>query len=286
MYPILGRYGPFFLYSYTVVMALGLACGVGLTAWLERRDGAHHPGWIDGLIVAIVAGLAGGRAGFVIANWTYFSEEPGEIGLVWQGGLSYHGALLAGMLGLLTWAVWRRRSFARVSGLFAPGLVLVSAFGWLACWFEGCAYGREAAFGPLVADLPDSYGVYALRYQTQLMGVIFCLLIFPLIYALRNRLRPGLLLGFTLVLLSAGRLVITLFRGDGVMRLSADGVIRLGGNGVPILGSLRWDTVLDGSIAIVVLLLVGLTATWRLVSPLPDGRRSPGKDKVRSKLWK
>ncbi len=258
MYPILDRYGPFFLYSFTVVMAIGLACGIGLTAWLERRDGDNHPSWIDGLIIAIFAGLAGGRAGFVIGNWTYFTEEPGQIGLVWQGGLSYHGALLAGILGLLAWATWKRQSFAQLADLFAPALVLVSAFGWLACWFDGCAYGRVTTFGPLVADLPDSLGVFSLRYQTQMMGLILCLLILPAIFALRGRLRPGMLFGLTLLLLSAGRIVVTLFRGDAVALFGVDAV--------PFWGSLRWDTVLDGSMAVVVLLLLGLTAIWRLVA--------------------
>jgi phosphatidylglycerol:prolipoprotein diacylglycerol transferase len=273
MYPILGRYGPFFLYSYTVVMAIGLACGIGLTAWLERRDGGHHPGWIDGLIVAMFAGLLGGRIGFVIANWAYFLEEPGQIGLVWLGGLSYHGALVAGALGLLAWAVWKRQPRAQLFDLFAPALVLVSAFGWLACWFEGCAYGRETTFGPLAADLPDSFGVFALRYQTQMMGLILCLLIFPAIIALRGRLRPGWLFGFTLVLLSAGRVIVTLFRGDAatlfgvdaVTFFDADAVTFFGAEAVPILDALRWDTVLDGAIGMAVLLLVGLTAIWRLV---------------------
>ncbi|UCG25050.1 MAG: prolipoprotein diacylglyceryl transferase [Chloroflexota bacterium] len=249
MYPIIGRYGPFFLYSYTVVMAVGLAAGIGLTAWLERRDGDHRPGWIDGLIVASLAGLVGGRAGFVVANWTYFSEEPGQIGLVWQGGLSYHGALLVGLLGLLVWTAWRGQVLAQYAGLLAPALVLVSAFGWLACWFEGCAFGRETTFGPLAADLPDSYGVFGLRYQTQLLGLALCLLLFPVTLAIRGRLRPGLLFGLTLILLSAGRLVVTLFRGDEI----------------GMLGPVRWDTVLDGALVVLVLLALAITTIWRFI---------------------
>lgn len=247
MYPILDRYGPFFLHSYTVIMAVGLATGIVLTAWLERRDGGNRPGWIDGLIVALLAGLIGGRAGFVVGNWTYFSEEPGQIGLVWQGGLSYHGALLVGLLGLLVWTAWRRRPFAQYAGLLAPALVLVSAFGWLACWFEGCAFGRETTFGPLAADLPDSYGVFGLRYQTQLLGLVLCLLLFPAAMALRGRLRPGLLFGLIIIFLSASRIVVTLFRGDEVL----------------MLGPARWDMVLDGAIALVVVLILVFAGVWR-----------------------
>jgi phosphatidylglycerol:prolipoprotein diacylglycerol transferase len=240
MHPILARYGPFFLYSYTVVMAIGLAAGIALTAKLAQREQGRWPGWIDGLIVALLFGLVGGRAGFVLANRTYFAEEPGQIGLVWQGGLSYHGALLAGLLGLLIWTVWRRRSFAEYAGLMAAALVLVSAFGWLACYLEGCAYGREATFGFLVSDLPDSFGVFGLRYQTHLMGLVLCLALFPVAIVGRRYLRPGLLFGISLVLLSIIRLIVSLFRGDEA----------------PYLGSLRWDTVLDGAIVIITLSLL------------------------------
>lgn len=247
MHPILARYGPFFLYSYSVVMALGLAAGIGLTVWLERRSERQLPSWIDGLIVALVAALVGGRVGFVIANWSYFADEPDQIALVWQGGLSYHGALLAGFMGLLGWTAWKRRSFAEHSGLLAPALVLVSVFGWLACYLEGCAYGRETTFGFLAGDLPDSYGVFAIRYQTQLMGMVLGLLLFPLVLIGRQRLSPGQLFGLSLALLSAIRVIVSLFRGDEMGQL----------------GALRWDTLLDGSIAVVTLSLLVLAAIGR-----------------------
>lgn len=247
MHPILARYGPFFLYSYTVVMAFGLAAGIGLTAWLERRSQDRLPGWIDAVLVAAFAGLVGGRAGFVIANRPYFAQEPGEIALVWQGGLSYHGVLLAGLLGLLAWSVWQRRTFTSYAGLLAPALVLVSAFGWLACYLEGCAFGREATFGILAGDLPDSYGVFALRYQTQLMGLVLCLLLLPAAILARRRLRPGPLFGLSLMLLSAIRVAVSLFRGDKV----------------PLLGAWRWDTVIDGSIIVLTLLVLVAVAIRR-----------------------
>ena len=37
MHPILTRYGSFFLYSFTVVMIVGIAAGLGITAWRARQ---------------------------------------------------------------------------------------------------------------------------------------------------------------------------------------------------------------------------------------------------------
>jgi phosphatidylglycerol:prolipoprotein diacylglycerol transferase len=221
-------------------MALGLAFAILVTARLAKRDQPRWPGWLDGLIIIALFALIGGRAGFVLANRAYFMEEPGQIGLVWQGGLSYHGALLAGLLGLFMWSIWRRRSFIDYAGLMVAGLVLMSAFGWLACYLEGCAYGRETTFGFLAGDLSDAYGVFGLRYQTQLMGLALCLILFPFVVAGHRHLRPAYLFGLSLILLSLIHLIVSLFRGDEV----------------PLLGSLRWDTLLDGTIAVTTLLLL------------------------------
>lgn len=242
MHPILTRYGPFFLFTFTVIMGLGILMGVGLTAALVRRNRQVGSSWLDAILILLVAGMVGGRVVFVITNWTYYQENMDEIGLVWRGGLSYHGALLAGILALGIWSLGRDRSFGYYAGLLAPAIALVSAFGWLACWFEGCAFGQETVIGPLAADLPDSFGVFGLRYQTQLMGLILSILTFVLIIVARRWLRPVTLFFLTLLLLSAGRGVVSLFRGDAI----------------PMIGQYRLDTLVDGGLIFLSLVAIVL----------------------------
>jgi phosphatidylglycerol:prolipoprotein diacylglycerol transferase len=259
MEPILARYGPFFLYSYSVVMGVGILAGLGLMAWLDRRETGEHLSWLDGLLAGMVAALVGGRLAFVWANWSYFQGQAHETWLVWRGGLSYHGALLVGLLAFGLWSFWRGRTPANDLGLLAPALALVSASGWFACWLEGCAYGRETVYGFLAADLPDSFGVFALRYQTQLLGVILSLVALALILALRRRARPGQLFWFALLLLSAGRLAVSLLRGDAM----------------PLLGTFRLDTILE--LALVIIALTGMAVGYWRARPakLGAGHRQP-----------
>jgi prolipoprotein diacylglyceryltransferase len=103
----------------------------------------------------------------------------------------------------------------------------------------------------LVSDLPDSYGVFALRYQTQLTGVALCLVILAVVLFADHRVRAGTLFGLSLILLSVVRVLVSLYRGDMV----------------PQLGALRWDTLLDSTIAIV-------TAFVLLLSTIVRGIRS------------
>lgn len=248
MYPILGRYGPFFFYTYTAVMGLGLLAAVGLAIWRARRRPVSFA-WFDASLVALFAALLGGRLAYVASNWVYFQENLDEIPLVWEGGLSYHGALAAGLLVLWAWSRTKALAFGAVAGFLALPAVLWNASGWLACYLDGCAYGRETLLGLLAADLPDSYGVYAVRYQTQLLGLGLGLLALLALWTARRRLRPLLQFWLALFLVSLGRFTVSLFRGDAV----------------PLVYGVRLDTVIDGALTLfsaLVLLLYWVRSSW------------------------
>ncbi len=212
MLPILTRYGSIFIFSYTVVLALGVVLALLLTAHLQKRE--PLPEWFDAALVVFAAAVAGGRFGFVIAQWTYFQENRAEIGHIWQGGLSYYGALFAGLAALSIWTRVSDRDYYRYAALFSPGAALIVAFGWAACWFDGCAYGLETTLGPLAADLPDEFGVFALRYQTQLIGLALSLLTFAIVLWLFEHAKPAVTFWFFLFLISAVHFLTGFLRGD------------------------------------------------------------------------
>jgi phosphatidylglycerol---prolipoprotein diacylglyceryl transferase len=247
MVPILGRIGPHLLYSYTVFMGLGVLAGLLFTAWQARSR--PLPGWPDAYLAALVGGLVGGRLGYMAAHWDYFGERPFILWWrFWQGGYAYHGALLGGLLGLWLWCAWGKRPFGQTADLFAPALALGSAFGWLACWLAACAYGRETTLGLFALAAPDEYGVFAVRYGTQLAGLVWSLLVFASAWALaRKGGGNGRLFWFTLALLSLGRALISLWRGDPS----------------PDINDWRLDTLIDSTLVLISLIMLKLTPSWR-----------------------
>jgi phosphatidylglycerol:prolipoprotein diacylglycerol transferase len=238
MYPILGRYGPFFLYSFSVVLWFGIAAGISLTAWNARQKKIE--GWFDAMTLSLATGLMGGRIGFVIAHWSYYQARQEEMWQLWRGGLNYHGALFGGMLGLWAWSSWRGTAFRTLADQSAPALALLSAFGWVACWLEGCASGRIGPIGLLTADLPDSFGVYDVRYQTQLLALTFSLLVLVALYWLNRRPGKTPLFWLALLGLSLGRAVVSGLRGDTV----------------PLVEGVRLDLLVDAALALVSLVLI------------------------------
>lgn len=225
MIPLLYRVGPFLIYSYTVVLSLGILAATGVTGWLAQKE--HIEKWFDAVLVCLISGLIGGRFAFVWANWDYFQDHASSITKIWQGGYSYFGALAAGILGLWLWSLVEKpslrqaqyTSFSTYTDLLAPGFALLCAFGWLACWFEGSAYGAETTIGFFAADLPDEFGIFAVRYQTQMMGLVWSLLVFAFAMLTRTRWHTGQLFWLTLGLLSLGNLGISLMRGDPILMI-------------------------------------------------------------------
>ena len=80
------------------------------------------PAQIEDLLTWLIIGIiVGGRLGFVLFYQpAYFLENPIEIPMVWQGGMSFHGGFLGVVL-----AVWL---FSRRNGLLTASLADALAF--------------------------------------------------------------------------------------------------------------------------------------------------------------
>lgn len=224
MYPLLSRYGPFFLYTYQVVLSLGVVLALGGRLWRVR---GRPEAWrmLDGLLWAAGGALIGGRLGYVIWHADYYRQHVEDIARLDQGGLAYHGALLAGLLTLWLWLRRQPQADADYLDWCAPALATLSWWGWLACYLSACAYGQPTALSWLAANLPDSYGVYAVRYQTQLAGLVSAAIAWFMARRWPGPGRLGLVVGW----LSLSRALIALGRGDGM----------------PLLGGIRLDIWLD-----------------------------------------
>lgn len=238
MYPILFRTQWFFVYSYTAAFAVGIFISLLGLAWREGRGALAR--WQDGLLAAGVGAILLGRVTFVLTQLDYFRERPEELWQPWQGGITYHGALLGGLVGLWLWSRVGQRPLLPLLDALAPALALLVSFGWVACWLEGCAYGAETFIGPFSADLPDSFGVFAVRYRTQLFGVLLGLVVFGLAVWFQERIRDARSFLTTLLLLSLAQGALTLLRGDAVL----------------MLGSVRIDTALNLLFALIALVLL------------------------------
>jgi phosphatidylglycerol:prolipoprotein diacylglycerol transferase len=249
MHPILFRLGTLPVRTYTVLLDLGLLAGLALAFWLWRRRGQPAATFVDAVACALAGAVAGGRALYVALNWAYFSVHTPEIFTVWTGGVSFHGAVVGGALGITLYALLARRPGWALADAGALGLALGGVFGWAACLAAGCAYGivGEGAFFWLS---PDIYGIEAPRLAVQVFGMAHsALTLFILLLLVKGRARAGLLLGVYLLAYMGGQFVLEFGRGDetlyfGGLRIAQilDAVLALAGVGLILLLRLRRPT--------------------------------------------
>jgi len=228
MYPILFRLGSYTVYSYTVAVALGLVTGTWLAYRAARARIAAPGAVIDACFWALVGGILGGRAGYVLANWAYFAAHVDRALTFTGGGLSWHGALAGAAVAIAIWVALHNwvgppvPDWRDLIDALAPGVAFGCALGWIGCLLAGAGYGAEAAgAGPplswLAADLSDIYGVDQVRFVTQPLMIAWCLLLWALLQA-RRRMPRGAGMALYLALYALADFGVAFLRGDGTWR--------------------------------------------------------------------
>jgi phosphatidylglycerol:prolipoprotein diacylglycerol transferase len=220
MDPVLVRFGPLVIRWYGVMMAASILLALWTAARLGPRLGVNRE-QVDALAIpAILLAFAGARIGYVVSHPAEFTS-PLEILRVDHGGLTSHGAIAGGLIGLW-WAA--RRLGVRfwdaadaVVWVIPIGNVLVR----IGNFINGELYGDPTAL-PWGITFPGAAGP---RHPLQIYEALFALIILAVTLPItKRRAFSGQLFWLVVVLTSLGRIALDLLRsGDRVW-----GVLTLG----------------------------------------------------------
>ena len=239
MYPTLFTIGRWSVPTYSILLGLGLILGLLLAYSEGKRILGKGETALDLGLWVIAGGLLGGRIGFVLANWTVFAEDWTLVLRIWEGGLSYYGAFVGGLLAMVLYAGANRRAaaphfFWKLADALVLGLAAGIMFGWAACLMGGCAYGAVGeGFGHMI--LPDLFGVDAPRFATQVVGLTYSLLLYVSFWLLRKRwpFHGAAFLMYVFLYSAEGMFLLASTRGDESVYI---GPWRLGqGMDVPLI---------------------------------------------------
>lgn len=131
--PVVFHIGPLQIHTYGI--------GLAITFWFayryfakRLRDHGYPDEWLGRAFVwIIVASIVGARAVHVIANFGFYSHNPGDILAIWHGGLSSFGGLVLGVpAGVICGRRWCPQLRPMVAlDLVAPVLVITWTVGRL-----------------------------------------------------------------------------------------------------------------------------------------------------------
>ena len=98
----------------------------------------------DYLIYLILGIVLGGRLGYVlIYNLKYYSSNPIEIFMIWQGGMSFHGAVIGVILTTYIFSIKEKINTFYFLDLVALSSPIGIFFGRIANFINSELYGRE-----------------------------------------------------------------------------------------------------------------------------------------------
>ena len=190
--------------TFGVVFALAfLACGALL--WKRLGELERPVDWsYEMTFAALFGGLIGARGYYLLQNYHALSRHFAS-SVFAGGGLVWYGGLLGGALGVLAWMRWRGALELALLDMCATALALGYGLGRIGCQLSGDGdYGIRSslpwAMGYPRGTLPTPPGV---RVQpTPIYETVSMCLLALVLWRLRDRVRPGVVLA--LYLLGAG----------------------------------------------------------------------------------
>jgi len=217
MHPVLFKIGPLELYSYGLMMAVAFFVSI---SWGARRAPRYHISaqFMENLSwVIIIAGVVGGRAGYLLIEESasdFFSLKFFEF---WKGGMVYYGGLI--LVAITGWFYCRKEkaSFFDVVDIVAPCLALGHAIGRLGCLLAGCCYGKVCEW-PWAITFTDPRSLAPLNiriHPTQLYELLGNLMIVGILILIERFPRfRGQIFAIYLVLYGVLRGTVEIYRGD------------------------------------------------------------------------
>ena len=199
-------YGIMYLLGFSLAWMLGnYRCQKLKLAWTSEQ--------ISDLIFYAALGLIlGGRIGYMLFySWSELIADPLKLFKVWEGGMSFHGGLLGGLIGLYLFGKHFQKPFLEVTDFTAPLIPLGLGTGRIGNFINGELWGRPtdlpwAMIFPHVDHLPRHPSQL---YEFGLEGIVLFFILF--FYTLKPR-PTGYATALFFVLYSIFRFTIEFFR--------------------------------------------------------------------------
>ena len=222
--PIAIELGPIPVHWYGVIIGLAIILGLYIAIKEIEKRGLDKDAFMDLMLWAIPIAILSARLYYVLFEWKYYSQHPGEIIAIWNGGLAIHGALIGGVITAIVFTKKKGISFWQLADIVAPSVILGQAIGRWGNFINQEAHGGEVTRAFLEnLHLPEFIinqmyinGTY--YHPTFLYESIWNLVGFILLMLLRKaNLRRGEMFLTYVIWYSVGRFFIEGMRTDSLM---------------------------------------------------------------------
>ncbi|MDD5258723.1 MAG: prolipoprotein diacylglyceryl transferase [bacterium] len=217
MHPIFLQIGSLVIHTYGILVALGFLAAIILASAKAREFHVDRDFVYDLSFWILLAALTGARTLEVLANFSYYRLEPIRILKIWEGGLSFFGGLIGGVLAGVAYVKYKKLSVWHVGDLIVPYLALGQAIGRIGCFFAGCCYGKVCTeswavhFAHSQSLAPTGLPLHPTQIYESLADFLIFLI---LLNAGKRRAFSGQVFLLYFILYGAVRFIVEFYRGD------------------------------------------------------------------------
>lgn len=216
MREVLFTVGPFTVYGYGFMIAVGLIAAFALGMHREKKlfNGADNV--FDIGITVVLGGALGSKIMYWIVEIDSVIEDPTFILRTLTSGFVVYGGLIGGILAGVIFAKVRKVDFMRYFDLIMPSVALAQGFGRIGCFLAGCCYGKETSSVFSVTFTDSSFapnGVALIPTQLIMSAGDFLLFAVLMLISRKNKI-PGRVGAWYLMLYSVGRFLVEFLRDD------------------------------------------------------------------------
>ena len=273
MHPVLFTIGSgphaFSLHTYGVLLMIAFLAGTARACWRANKapevvNPITAEMVTDAAIWIILSAILGARLLFVLFDWSSYKLQPGTILAVWQGGMSFHGGLIGGIIAGVAYCRIKGIRIPIMADLLAPSVMLGYAIGRIGCFFNGCCYGAPTNL-PWGVRFDDNGLITPPSHPTQLYSSFLSFVFFALLvrFETAKGAFPGRIACWYLIFAAIERFVMEIWRAG----ITSSGMF---------LGLTEVQWVCLAMMALGVGGLYGL----RLISKSPGNRTSEAKAAV------
>ena len=97
------------IYWYGIIICAGFILAALYVNSRTKDFGITSDNLTDCLIICVPLGIICARIYYVVFEWGYYAQHPGEIIAIWKGGIAIYGGIIGTLIGLFVYPLEPRR---------------------------------------------------------------------------------------------------------------------------------------------------------------------------------
>jgi len=207
------------IYSYGTMIALGALLGFAYTAWQGKKQlNIKFETTNELILLILIFSIIGGKFFVIFEDFNGFMSDPGILFRNFSSGFVFFGSLLFAIPTMLIFFRIKKIPTLPMLDIMAITTCIVHGTGRIGCFFAGCCHGtpNDGFFSIVFTDpVCQARPLFTPLHPTQIYSLvlIYGIMVFLLLKSQRKRFDGQIFLLY-LILYSAGRMILEIFRGD------------------------------------------------------------------------